>query len=78
MALQAKTYFVLWIDGHFEDVGAQFEVRYINPLAINVGIINIFTAWCDALIAIIFTIVLGFLWTLAFIVFQAKTGFMAF
>ena len=50
---------------------AYIEVSDVNPLAVDVVIINVFASSCDALVSIVLTIVIGF-HAFAVIVFQAE------
>ena len=50
---------------------AYIEVSDVNPLAVDVVIINVFASSRDALVSIVLTIVIGFN-AFAVIVFQAE------
>lgn len=61
-------YFVLRIDGHLEDVGSNFELCNVDPLAVDIGVVNILAAWSDALVSIVFAVVF-WIRALTFVVF---------
>ena len=50
-----------------------FQLRYINPLAVNVVVVDVLTAGRDALVSVVLTVVVGIL-PLAQIVLQTEGG----
>ena len=64
---------VLRVDGHLEGVGAEGQLSDVNPLAVDVVVVDVFAAGRDALVAIVLAVVLG-VDAGAVVVFEAKAS----
>ena len=71
-------HFVFGIDGHSEGVSAQRELRDVQPLTVDVVVIDVLTAGSNSLIAVIFAVVFGFGAALTVIILQAEAGLVTF
>jgi len=55
--MQAMTHLIFRVDGHFESVSAQWHFRHVNPLAVDVVVVNVLAASGDALGAVVLAVV---------------------
>ena len=62
---------VLRVDGHLEGVGAEGELGDVDPLAVDVVVVDVLAAGRDALVAVVLAVVFG-LHPRAVVVLQAK------
>ena len=66
-------YLILWVDGHPEGVDAEGQLRNIQPLAVDVVVVDVLAARRDALVPVVLAVVLG-VDTGAVVVLQAEGG----
>lgn len=66
-------YLVLWVDGHLEGVDAERELCDVQPLAVDVVVVDVLAAGRDALVSVVLAVVLG-VHAGAVVVLQAERG----
>ena len=53
------SHLVLWIDSHLEGVRAQGQLGDVDPLAVDVVVVDVLAAGRDALRAVVLAVVFG-------------------
>ena len=71
--LPSLTDLVLRVDGHLECVCAEGELCHVDPLAVDVVVVDVLAAGRDALVAVVLAVVLG-VDAGAVVVFEAKAS----
>ena len=64
---------VLGVDGHLEGVGAEGELGDVDPLAVDVVVVDVLAAGRDALVAVVLAVVFG-IHAGAVVVLEAKAS----
>ena len=73
MSHRFSTDLVLRVDGHLEGVGAEREFGDVDPLAVDVVVVDVLAAGSDALVAVVLAVVLG-IHAGAVVVLEAKAS----